>query len=123
MTRYDAQATGTTGVPRLADADAQRLVDADSYAANGYPHEIWTQLRRERPVAWVEILAGLVLLPRYRLRRSLLIAWCPFASLRRWRVLRCSLLNCRYELASLPRWRVERVLLLARSPFSALRRR
>ncbi|MEE9607985.1 MAG: cytochrome P450 [Myxococcota bacterium] len=39
---------------RLADADAQRLVDADSYAAHGYPHEIWTRLRRERPVAWVE---------------------------------------------------------------------
>ena len=39
---------------RLADAETQRLVDADSYAAHGYPHEIWTQLRREQPVAWIE---------------------------------------------------------------------
>ena len=39
---------------QLADAETERLVDADSYAAHGYPHEIWTQLRREHPVAWIE---------------------------------------------------------------------
>jgi cytochrome P450 len=30
------------------------LIDPDSYVASGYPHDIWTRLRREDPVHWVE---------------------------------------------------------------------
>jgi cytochrome P450 len=30
------------------------LVDPDDYAAHGYPHDIWTRLRREDPVHWWE---------------------------------------------------------------------
>jgi cytochrome P450 len=30
------------------------LISPDAYVANGYPHEIWTRLRREDPVHWVE---------------------------------------------------------------------
>jgi cytochrome P450 len=30
------------------------LINPDSYVASGYPHEIWTRLRREDPVHWVE---------------------------------------------------------------------
>lgn len=38
----------------ISGADARRLVDADSYARNGYPHELWTRLRATDPVARVE---------------------------------------------------------------------
>jgi cytochrome P450 len=30
------------------------LIDPDAYVANGYPHDLWTRLRREDPVHWVE---------------------------------------------------------------------
>lgn len=26
--------------------------DPDGFAANGYPHEVWTRMRREQPIAW-----------------------------------------------------------------------
>jgi len=38
----------------LARDDAERLVDAGAYASEGYPHELWTRLRAEAPVAYVE---------------------------------------------------------------------
>ena len=31
-----------------------RLVHPEDYAAYGYPHQIWTRLRAEDPVAWIE---------------------------------------------------------------------
>src|SRR5262249_5084119 len=30
------------------------LVDPERYARDGYPHDTWTQLRAEAPVAWIE---------------------------------------------------------------------
>lgn len=36
------------------DFDPLDLVDPDRYAARGYPHDLWTRLRREDPVAYVE---------------------------------------------------------------------
>lgn len=30
------------------------MFDPDYFAANGYPHDIWTKMRREQPVAWHE---------------------------------------------------------------------
>src|SRR5205085_11229439 len=33
--------------------DAALLVDPERYAREGYPHELWTRLRAEAPVAWV----------------------------------------------------------------------
>jgi cytochrome P450 len=34
--------------------DPLDLVDAERYARRGYPHEVWTRLRAEAPVAWIE---------------------------------------------------------------------
>ena len=34
------------------DEDAVALVDPDRYARDGYPHDIWTRLRAEQPVAY-----------------------------------------------------------------------
>jgi cholest-4-en-3-one 26-monooxygenase len=34
--------------------DASDLVDPARYARSGYPHEVWTQLRAEAPVSWIE---------------------------------------------------------------------
>jgi cholest-4-en-3-one 26-monooxygenase len=34
--------------------DANDLVDPERYARHGYPHEVWTRLRAEEPVAWIE---------------------------------------------------------------------
>lgn len=36
------------------DVDPLDLVDPDRYARRGYPHDVWTQLRAEAPVAWME---------------------------------------------------------------------
>jgi cholest-4-en-3-one 26-monooxygenase len=36
----------------IEGVDVQNLVDPGSYALNGYPHELWTRLRREEPVAY-----------------------------------------------------------------------
>ncbi|MFQ5415710.1 MAG: cytochrome P450 [Myxococcota bacterium] len=30
------------------------LLDPDDYAAHGYPHHIWTEMRRDDPVSWCE---------------------------------------------------------------------
>ena len=35
--------------------DLSDIVRAERYASRGYPHEAWTQLRRESPVRWFEI--------------------------------------------------------------------
>jgi cholest-4-en-3-one 26-monooxygenase len=34
--------------------DPLELVDASRYGKRGYPHDVWTRLRREAPVAWFE---------------------------------------------------------------------
>ena len=44
MTRVDAPAS----------IDPLDLVDPDRYVRRGYPHDVWTQLRAETPVAWME---------------------------------------------------------------------
>lgn len=36
----------------ITDADAAELVDPTRYARDGYPHELWTRLRAEAPVAY-----------------------------------------------------------------------
>ena len=35
------------------------VVDPAYYAAHGYPHELWTRLRREDPVHWWDKTEGL----------------------------------------------------------------
>jgi cytochrome P450 len=44
----------TSKGPVLDHDDAERLVDASAYADEGYPHALWTRLRAETPVAFVE---------------------------------------------------------------------
>jgi cholest-4-en-3-one 26-monooxygenase len=39
----------------ISAGDALDLVDPDRYARQGYPHEVWTRLRAEAPVTWVEV--------------------------------------------------------------------
>ena len=34
--------------------DPLDLVDAERYGRRGYPHDVWTRLRAEAPVAWIE---------------------------------------------------------------------
>jgi hypothetical protein len=34
------------------DVDPLELVDPDRYARRGYPHDMWTRLRSEAPVAY-----------------------------------------------------------------------
>jgi cytochrome P450 len=36
----------------------RNIINADQYAAQGYPHEVWTWLRREHPVYWWDRTAG-----------------------------------------------------------------
>jgi cytochrome P450 len=38
----------------MAITDGTELLDPQRYATRGYPHEIWTRLRRESPVHWCE---------------------------------------------------------------------
>ena len=38
----------------MSAIDPLDLVDAERYARRGYPHEVWTQLRAEDPVAYIE---------------------------------------------------------------------
>jgi cytochrome P450 len=38
----------------ISGVDALDLVDPDRFAAHGYPHEAWTRLRSEAPVAWCD---------------------------------------------------------------------
>jgi cytochrome P450 len=33
----------------------RRLADPLRYGAEGHPHDLWTRLRRESPVAWTEV--------------------------------------------------------------------
>ena len=35
-----------------ADLDTLDIIGNDTYAANGYPHDAWTRLRREDPIHW-----------------------------------------------------------------------
>ncbi len=39
-------------------AEAFNLIHPDDYAAHGYPHEIWTRLRKEDPVHWFDRTEG-----------------------------------------------------------------
>ena len=36
----------------MSDLDALRLIDPRCYAEHGYPHDLWTELRRESPVCF-----------------------------------------------------------------------
>ncbi len=38
----------------MSDASELRLIDPKCYAEQGYPHEIWAELRRETPVHFFE---------------------------------------------------------------------
>jgi cholest-4-en-3-one 26-monooxygenase len=38
----------------VIDIDPLDLVDPERYARRGYPHDVWTKLRAEAPVAWIE---------------------------------------------------------------------
>jgi cytochrome P450 len=38
----------------MAITDGTELLDPQIYATHGYPHELWTRLRREAPVHWCE---------------------------------------------------------------------
>jgi len=38
----------------VAPIDPLELVDASRYGTRGYPHDVWTRLRAEAPVAWFE---------------------------------------------------------------------
>jgi cholest-4-en-3-one 26-monooxygenase len=40
--------------------DESTLMHPDAYGAHGYPHEIWTRLRAEDPVHWVEQTGGAI---------------------------------------------------------------
>jgi cytochrome P450 len=40
--------------PMNAGIDPLELVDPARYARDGYPHAVWTKLRAEAPVAWIE---------------------------------------------------------------------
>ena len=38
----------------MAEIDGLRLIDPAAYAKHGYPHDEWTQLRRESPVQFFD---------------------------------------------------------------------
>jgi len=42
-----------------ASSHARNIVDPAVYAAEGYPHDIWTRLRREDPVCWWDATGGI----------------------------------------------------------------
>src|SRR5262245_25172504 len=50
--------------------DGRELVDPHAYARAGYPHALWTELRRESPVHWCE---PPVLMPFWAVTRHALI--------------------------------------------------
>jgi cytochrome P450 len=62
------EARGPEGTP----LDALDIVGQDTYAANGYPHDAWTRLRREDPIHWSE--KG-VLNPYWAVTRHADILW------------------------------------------------
>ena len=39
--------------------DDFNIIDPDDYAAHGYPHHVWTGLRKEDPVHWWDRTNGL----------------------------------------------------------------
>ncbi len=39
-------------------ASERNIIDPDEYVALGYPHEVWTRLRRESPVSWWDRTRG-----------------------------------------------------------------
>ena len=39
---------------RMAITDGTELLDPQQYATHGYPHALWTRMRREAPVHWCE---------------------------------------------------------------------
>ena len=41
-------------MPMTLDIDPLDLVDPTRFARNGYPHHVWTYLRAEAPVAYIE---------------------------------------------------------------------
>ncbi len=41
-------------MPMSLDIDPLDLVDPERFARHGYPHEVWTRLRAEAPVAYIE---------------------------------------------------------------------
>src|SRR5271154_5046589 len=41
-------------MPMSLDIDPLDLVDPTRFALHGYPHEVWTRLRAEAPVAYIE---------------------------------------------------------------------
>ena len=41
-------------MPRMVITDGTELLDPQRYATLGYPHELWTRMRREAPVHWCE---------------------------------------------------------------------
>ena len=41
-------------MPMSLDIDPLDLVDPERFASHGYPHEVWTRLRAEAPVAYIE---------------------------------------------------------------------
>ena len=42
------------GVSMTVDIDPLDLVDPARFARDGYPHHVWTRLRAEAPVAYIE---------------------------------------------------------------------
>jgi len=50
-------APSRSAATRVAHAEG-RLVHPDDYADHGYPHDVWTRLRREDPVHWYERTEG-----------------------------------------------------------------
>jgi cytochrome P450 len=51
-------ATETIHAPRRGAAREPSLIHPDDYADHGYPHEVWTRLRREDPVHWYDRTEG-----------------------------------------------------------------
>jgi cytochrome P450 len=41
-------------MPRMAITDGTELLDPQRYATHGYPHDLWSRMRREAPVHWCE---------------------------------------------------------------------
>jgi hypothetical protein len=44
----------SSSVQAVDFVDPLELVDAERFGRRGYPHEVWTRLRAEAPVAWFE---------------------------------------------------------------------
>jgi cytochrome P450 len=42
----------------MVELDPLEFIDPDRYARDGYPHEVWSRLRREAPVHWFDSTPG-----------------------------------------------------------------